>query len=111
MIPDVEDLVALYLQHVEGVLVVPPDRQRGHPGYDLEFVTPDRRRGLVQVKTGAASFDFEGLPADQGERWAYIASGRVSGTGHSITTDQLVRFMTDARDWLPPKLGRWIAQA
>src|SRR5205085_2755476 len=25
---DVEDLVALYLQHVEGVLVVPPDRQR-----------------------------------------------------------------------------------
>jgi hypothetical protein len=105
---DVEDLVALYLQHVEGVVVVPPDRQRGHPGYDLEFVAPGARRGLVQVKSGEMAFDFDSLPADQGERWAYVASGRVSGEGTLITTAQLAEFMTAARDWLPGKLRRWI---
>lgn len=105
---DVEDLVALYLQHVEQVVVVPPDRQRGHPGYDLEFVTPDGRRGLVQVKTGRVSFDFGSLPDQEGERWAYVASGEVSGDGRLITTDQLANFMREASDWLPQKLGRWI---
>lgn len=106
---DVEDLVAVYLQHVEGVLVVPPDRQRGHPGYDLEFVTPDGRRGLVQVKTGTIPFDFDSLPADEGERWAYVASERVAGSGQLITTEQLAEFMIEARSWLPHKLARWIA--
>lgn len=106
---DVEDLVAVYLQHVEAVLVVPPDRQRGHPGYDLEFVTADGRRGLVQVKTGTIPLDFDTLPAEEGERWAYVASGRVAGRGQLITTKQLAEFMTEARSWLPHKLARWIA--
>lgn len=106
---DVEDLVALYLQHVERVLVVPPDRQRGHPGYDLEFVTQEGRRGLVQVKTGRMPFDFGALPKDTGERWAYVASENVSGDGRLITTQQLADFMRDSRRWLPEKLGRWIA--
>jgi len=105
---DVEDLVARYLQHVEKVVVVPPDRQRGHPGYDLEFVSPQGRRGLVQVKTGTIPFDFDALPADQGERWAYVASEQISGQGHVITADQLADFMLEARTWLPSKLGRWI---
>jgi hypothetical protein len=108
---DVEDLVALYLQHVEGVIVVPPDRQRGHPGYDLEFVTPEGRRGLVQVKTGGTWFDFDALPAGEGERWAYVASGNVAGEGRLITTADLAAFLADARDWLPRKLGRWAAAA
>jgi hypothetical protein len=64
----------------------------------------------VQVKSGEMSFDFDALPDDQGDRWAYVASGRVSGEGTQITTGQLVAFMTDARDWLPGKLRRWIAQ-
>lgn len=106
---DVEDLVALWLQHVEGVIVVPPDRKRGHPAYDLEFVSPSGRRGLVQVKSGRATYDFATLAAPDGwERWAYAASGSVVGEGRQITTEELRDFMRSARDWLPKKLTRWL---
>lgn len=106
---DVEDLVALYLQAVEKVIVVPPDRQRGHPGYDLEFVAPGRR-GLVQVKTGTIPFDFDSLPATEGERWAFVASGNVTGEGRVITPRELASFAENARDWLPQKLTRWLTR-
>ncbi len=106
---DVEDLVALYLQHKECVLIVPPDRQRGHPGYDLEFVSPSGRRGLVQVKSGSATYDFDDLTDHAGEKWAFVASGNVSGDGRTITLDQLAAFLEESRDWLPSKLARWAA--
>lgn len=106
---DVEDLVALWLQHVEGVIVVPPDRQRGHPVHDLEFVSPGGRRGWVQVKSGTADYDFADLTAPEGwERWAYVARGNVRGDGRRIETDELVAFMGAARPWLPQKLSKWV---
>ena len=106
---DVEDLVALYLQYIEGLIVVPPDRQRGHPGYDLEFVSPSGRRGVVQVKSGAAAYDLESLTSEAGEKWAFASSGVVTGEGTVISVARLAAFLDEARDWLPKKLSRWFS--
>lgn len=104
---DVEDLVALYLQATQGVFVVPPDRQRGHPGYDLEFVHPSGRRGVVQVKSGEAAYDFASLTDQAGEKWAFVASEQVFGEGRTISLQELADFLDRSRGWLPQKLARW----
>lgn len=80
----------MWLQVARGYVALPRTRQRGTPAYEWTMVHREtRRKGIVQIKTGADLVDLKALAdarADElTDTFAFAASGNYSGQVRLVT--------------------------
>lgn len=107
---DVEDLVYVWLQVARGYVALPRARQRDTPAYEWTMIHRDsRRRGIVQIKTGAEPVDLQALADaradDATDTYAFATCGQCIGD-HALVTeviapDDLLAFVAAEPDLLP----------
>jgi hypothetical protein len=110
---DLEDLVAVYLQDQQNLVLV--NRGRSTVGY--EYVLRDRatgRKAVATVKSGGSAADLDALPIDPDiDVWAYTAiernwTGRERSDVRWITTERLATFIAHRPKVLPEQVDRWL---
>lgn len=113
---DVEDLVLLLLQ-AEGWILLPSSRMRDTPVYEAAFRhRDDGRMAVVSVKSGTSNpVPIEKLKeaAAQAQAFAfsthdlYTCPPEAAGVGR-IDIPQLVKFMAERPEYLPPRIADWM---
>lgn len=118
---DVEDLVYVWLQAIEGYLALPRARARDTPAYEFTMIHRESgRKAIAQIKTGAAVVDLDHLasaaPDDQTDLFAYATdetaySGSPSATVRLIKSAELLAFVAAHSPLLPPRVRLWFELA
>jgi hypothetical protein len=116
---DVEDLVYVYLQAVRDWLVLPASRNTSTATYEYVLVhRTTRQLAIAQVKTGASAVQMNRLSRAAGEdhvAFAYSTEGRYEGSGDGRITvigdEDLLSFVSNCPQLLPPRVRRWFAVA
>lgn len=117
---DVEDLVYVWLQVARGYVALPRARKRDTPAYEWTMIHREsRRRGIVQVKTGADHVDLQALADaradDQTDTFAFATCGGYVGDPGSVTQiigeHELLAFAAEAPDLLPLRVRAWFELA
>lgn len=107
---DVEDLVYVWLQVERGYLALPRTRQPDTPAYEWTMIHRDsRRRGIVQIKTGAAPVDLQALADARADKntdtYAFATCGKYVGDASLVTeviaSEALLAFVEAQPDLLP----------
>ena len=107
---DVEDLVYVWLQIVRGYVALPRSRQRDTPAYEWTMIhRTTRRKGIVQIKTGADVVDLQALADaradDHTDTFAFATCGHYIGESRLVTevisATDLLAFVASERDVLP----------
>lgn len=112
---DIEDLVLLSLQ-AQGWILLPSTRMHDTPMYEAAF----REKGtgdvaVVSVKSGpsnAVPLDELRAAANGAKVYAFSTHDLYTGSSAGITkitTPELVSFMTQSPELLPPRIARWLA--
>jgi hypothetical protein len=118
---DVEDIVYVWLQAARGYVALPRARQRDTPAYEWSMIhRGTRRRGIVQIKTGATPVDLSELTEAAGggeatDTFAYATSGGYIGSDDTVTeiiqSKDLLRFIVAEPDLLPLRVRTWFELA
>jgi hypothetical protein len=111
---DVQDLVAAYLQAERGYIALPARQTDSTIAY--EYILRDPTDGhliAVQVKTGDAHIDTETLPNTGGLRWIVFSARKRYPSERpphveAIEPDDLISFMRDHPNALPPVADFWL---
>lgn len=110
---DCEDLVACYLQHRLGYMVVPSSCKDDTLAY--EYVLQKRTDGSVavaQVKSGYVSLATDVYGDFPGEVFLFTTDGEYTGTPtgnvHCMSKADLTRFMEEFRSIMPGKIQLWL---
>jgi hypothetical protein len=113
---DVEDVVLLYLQY-KGWLLLPSTRMHDTPMYEAALRHPDTGQvAVVSVKSGSSNpVDIPKLAEAAGSAQAYAYSTHgmyiAPPSQHGvieIPTSELVSFMAEHTELLPPRVSRWL---
>ncbi len=111
---ELEDLVAVYLQSEHDYLVFPAARRPDTPAYEYVLRHPDGQEAIVQVKTGNSEVPVgaDALPVEHVDR-IYVFSptgnyrGRRARNVERLDFGELVTFMREQADCLPPLVEHW----
>jgi hypothetical protein len=113
---DVEDVVLLWLQ-TQGWLLLASSRMRDTPMYEAAFRHRDRDAvGVVSVKSGGSAqvpIPELATAAGEAEAFAFSTHARYSADpeAHGVTAidpAQIVAFMEDQPELLPPRVAHWL---
>jgi hypothetical protein len=108
---DVEDLVACYLQVEKGYVALPARHAKSTAVYEYALRNrDDGHTAVVQVKTGHATVLLETLDASVAAKWFVYSQSKQSFPNfvERITDHELLQFMTDKPNALPPVTARWM---
>lgn len=117
---DLEDLVYTWMQVSEDYLALPNARRTDTPAY--EWTMLNRKTFVaakVQVKSGSQAVDLDALAATATDAetvlFACSASGKFTGHPHRevrcISPAELVEFVHDHKQLLPPRVRTWFEVA
>jgi hypothetical protein len=113
---DVEDIVLLLLQ-ADGWLLLPSSRMHDTPMYEATLRNRKGRLGVVSVKSGASSpVPIPELAEAAGEAQPFAYSTHDAYTAPpsehgviAIEREQLMTFMAERPELLPPRISQWLA--
>jgi len=112
---DVEDLVLLWLQQ-QGWLLIPSSRKHDTPMYEAALRHPTGELAVVSVKSGHSNpVPIPELAEAAGAARAYAYSTHDKYTAPpgdydviAIEHDELITFMSEHSELLPPRVARWL---
>jgi hypothetical protein len=114
---DCEDLLALWLNHKYGYIVVPSTNKQGTELYEFVLIQPKTGgKAFVQVKKGNNNLnknDYISISTN-GEVWLMTTQGKFSGNGntriHEINNQELFDFAMDLNsvNYLSEAIKRWV---
>jgi hypothetical protein len=114
---DVEDVVLIYLQQ-QGWLLLPSSRMHDTPMYEAALKHRDSGHlAVVSVKSGASTpvpIAALAKAAGDAQPYAYSTYGRYTaepaGSGViELRTEELIDFMAQHPELLPPRIARWLS--
>lgn len=116
---DAEDIALLYLQS-QGWLLLPSSRMNDTPLYEAALKhVDDGRLAVVAVKSGGhnpvpVSAVVSSVADRETKVFAFSTHERFDGDPEElgatrISRDEIVRFMAERSELLPPRIARWIA--
>lgn len=117
---DVEDLIYVWLQVAGGYVALPRARQRDTPAYEWTMIHRETRRpSIVQIKTGSDHVDLRALSDARADNrtvtFAFATCGHYSGerslVDEVIEKDELLSFVGEHPDLLPPRVRTWFELA
>ena len=112
---DIEDLVLLSLQ-AQGWILLPSTRMHDTPMYEAAL----RKKGtgdvaVVSVKSGPSNpvpLDALRAAANGARTYAFSTHSLYAGNSKGvikITTAELISFIKESPELLPPRIARWLA--
>jgi hypothetical protein len=117
---DLEDLVYTWMQVERGYLALPRARRTDTPAYEWTMLHRETHApAIVQVKSGDQAVDLDALVSAATDRrtvlFAFSAAGEYTGSGQGrvicIETDELLAFVEENPELLPPRVRTWFELA
>ena len=113
---DLEDLIYTWMQVSEGYLALPKARRTDTPAYEWTMLHRETHMpAILQVKSGEQGVDLDALaaaaPNDTTRLYAFSSAGIYTGSPPRavicIETSDLLAFVAQHPDLLPPRVSTW----